>query len=70
MADEEIGGRRTDALKSNSEFPNATKVCGGAYGDSFVYGNDIGPSEGWVELPSHSWGCRINNYAVGGYGTD
>jgi hypothetical protein len=70
IVDEEIGGRRTDGPKDNSEFPDATKVGGGAYGDSFVYGTEVDPGEGWVELLSRSWGCRVNNYAVGGYGTD
>jgi hypothetical protein len=30
----------------------------------------VANEEGWVEQLSHSLGCRITNYAVGGYGPD
>src|SRR5438477_7578565 len=53
-ADEEIGGLVGSGAKANSEFPDHTKSCGSAYGDSFVGGADVANDEGWVEQLSHS----------------
>lgn len=69
-ADGEIGGFVASGAKPNSEFPDDAKSCGSAYGDSFVGGADVANDEGWVEQLSHSLGCRVTNYAVGGYGPD
>lgn len=68
--DDEIGGYRVSGAKSNSEFPDSERSCGSAYGDSFVGGAEVADDQGWVEQLSHLLGCRIANYAVGGYGTD
>jgi hypothetical protein len=70
VADPEIGGYRASGAKQNSEFPDAGQSCGSAYGDSYVGGADVANDEGWVEQLSHLLGCRVANYAVGGYGTD
>jgi len=67
---DEIGGYRVSGAKQNSEFPDTGQSCGSAYGDSFVGGAEVANDEGWVEQLSHLLGCRIANYAVGGYGTD
>ena len=69
-ADEEIGGFVVSGAKHNSEFPDDAQSCGSAYGDSFVGGAGVANDEGWIERLSHSLGCRVINYAVGGYGTD
>jgi len=70
IADEEIGSFRASGAKHNSEFPDSGKSCGSAYGDSYVIGADVASADGWVEQLSHLLGCRVTNYAVGGYGTD
>jgi hypothetical protein len=69
VADEEIGGYRASGTKP-SEFPDNEPSCGSAYGDSLVGGAEVANDEGWVEQLSHLLGCRVANYAVGGYGTD
>ena len=68
--DDEIGGYRASGAKHNSEFPDSGQSCGSAFGDSYVGGADVANDEGWVEQLSHLLGCRVTNYAVGGYGTD
>jgi hypothetical protein len=70
IADDEIGSYRVSGAKHNSEFPDSEQPCGSAYGDSYVGGADVANDEGWVERLSHLLGCRVANYAVGGYGTD
>jgi hypothetical protein len=70
LADDEIGGYRVSGAKRNSEFSDGGQSCGSAYGDSYVGGADVANDEGWVEQLSHLLGCRVINYAVGGYGTD
>jgi hypothetical protein len=69
-ADDEIGSYRASGPKQNFEFPDNVASCGSAFGDSYVGGADVANDEGWVEQLSHLLGCRIANYAVGGYGTD
>jgi hypothetical protein len=68
--DEDIGEIRVSGTKDNPEFPDSGQSCGSAYGDSYVGGAEVAAVEGWVEQLSHLLGCRVNNYAVGGYGTD
>jgi hypothetical protein len=70
IADDEIGGYLVSGAKQNSEFPNSQQSCGSAFGDSYVGGAEVANDEGWVEQLSHLLGCRVTNYAVGGYGTD
>src|SRR5579872_5866327 len=70
IADKDFGGYRASGAKANSEFPDKQHACGSAFGDSYVGGADVPNEDGWVEQLSHLLGCRIANYAVGGYGTD
>jgi hypothetical protein len=60
---------RTGA-KHNSDFPQPGHACASAYGDSFVWGDDIPLADGWIEQLSRKLGCRVANYGVSGYGTD
>jgi hypothetical protein len=69
VVDDEIGGYRSSGFKQNSKFLSGPS-CGSAYGDSFVGGADVADDKGWVEQLSDLLGCRVANYAVGGYGTD
>jgi hypothetical protein len=78
--DEELGWPRPSAAtalprdssgaKFNAEFPEPGRACASAYGDSFVWGEEIPPADGWIEQLSHRLGCRVANYGVSGYGTD
>src|SRR5262249_49512032 len=62
--------RDSSGGKMNAEFPQPGNGCISAYGDSYVWGNDIPTQDGWPEQLSHKLGCRVANYGVGGYGTD
>jgi len=46
------------------------KPCAAAFGDSFTHSDEVQHNEAWAHLASNSIGCDINNYGVGGYGTD
>jgi hypothetical protein len=60
---------RTGA-KLNANFPELGNACVSAYGDSFVWGDDIPINDGWIEQLSRKLGCLAANYGVSGYGTD
>src|SRR5262245_42233791 len=53
--------RDTSGAKLNSDFPSPGPACASAYGDSFVWGSDVGLSDGWVEQLSRKLGCRVAN---------
>jgi hypothetical protein len=60
---------RTGA-KINPHFPEPGQECASAYGDSFVWGEEIAHNDGWVEQMSGLIGCRVANYGISGFGTD
>lgn len=62
--------RDATGAKLNPDFPQTDRPCASAYGDSFVWGVNIPPRDGWVEQLSRKLGCRVSNYGVPGYGTD
>src|ERR1700704_3678122 len=78
--DEELGWPSAEAATSetrdakgakvNSDFTEADEPCLSAYGDSFVWGDDVPLQDGWIEQMSRRLGCRVANYGVSGYGTD
>jgi len=41
-----------------------------AFGDSFVYCAEVGPSDCWTAQVEAGWSAEVLNYGVGGYGTD
>lgn len=42
-----------------------------AFGDSFVYGNEVADEEAWARVAERSWpDLDLLNYGVGGYGMD
>jgi hypothetical protein len=46
-------------------------TCARAFGDSFTYGEEVDDSEKvWTSVASRELGCQIENYGVGGFGTD
>jgi hypothetical protein len=69
-ADPTAPPRDQTGAKFNADFPEPGRACASAYGDSFVWGEDVAPADGWVEQLSRIIGCRIANYGVSGYGTD
>lgn len=62
--------RDATGAKLNPDFPQPGHACASAYGDSFVWGDDIPHNDGWIEQLSRKLGCRVANYGVSGYGTD
>lgn len=62
--------RDKTGAKANAAFPQTDQACASAYGDSFVWGDEIPLQDGWIEQLSHKLGCRVSNYGVSGYGTD
>jgi hypothetical protein len=62
--------RDKTGAKFNPDFPQPGHACASAYGDSFIWGDDIPLQDGWIEQMSRKLGCRVANYGVSGYGTD
>ena len=62
--------RDSSGAKYNADFPEPGRACVSAYGDSFVWGEDVPPAEGWIEQLSRLLHCRVANYGVSAYGTD
>src|ERR1039458_517165 len=62
--------RDASGAKINRDFPDASRPCFSAYGDSFIWGEEVPLNDGWIEELSRRLGCRIANYGVSGYGTD
>jgi hypothetical protein len=56
--------------KINADCPEIDKACVSAFGDSFIWGDEVPPADGWIEQLSRKLGCRVSNYGVSGYGTD
>jgi hypothetical protein len=62
-----------DALgaRVNTHFPDVrTPPCVSVYGDSFTYSSEVDAVDAWPNQLSALLGCRVNNFGVGGYGTD
>jgi len=63
-----------DANKARLSPANASlaraPLCASAYGDSYAFGEDVADEHAWSNVLAETLGCRINNYGVGGYGTD
>ncbi len=52
-------------------FPDATAdSCVALFGDSFTWGDEVGPEHAYGNVLAEMLGCRVANYGVGGYGTD
>jgi hypothetical protein len=64
------GTRDASGAKVNKDFANTDEPCLSAYGDSFVWGDDVPLQDGWIEQMSRRLKCRVANYGVSGYGTD
>lgn len=52
-------------------FPDpAAPSCAALFGDSFTWGNEVGPEDAYGNVLAGLMGCRVANYGVPGYGTD
>jgi hypothetical protein len=52
-------------------FPDPSlPACVSAFGDSFTFGSDVAAEASYPNLLARELGCRVNNFGVGGYGTD
>jgi hypothetical protein len=60
------GTRDANGAKINSDFADADEPCLSAYGDSFVWGDDVPLQDGWIEQMSRRLKCRVANYGVSG----
>lgn len=62
------------ALRSRREYAPLAPIGTlrvAAFGDSFVYGNEVADADAWCAvLESSSRGIEVLNYGVGGYGLD
>ncbi len=70
---EAIGTGEYDARGSRiiPSFPyTSADVCVSTYGDSFTWGDDVGPEHAYANTLAEMLGCRVDNFGVGGYGTD
>lgn len=45
-------------------------TCAVAFGDSFTYGEEVQTEDTWEDQASFLLNCKIDNYGVGGFGTD
>ena len=52
-------------------YAESLPLCARAFGDSFTYGEEVyNPNDVWTNVASRELGCLIENYGVGGFGTD
>jgi hypothetical protein len=51
-------------------FPEPANACVAAYGDSFVFADEVDDAAAWTNQLALSLGCRVANFGVNGYGTD
>jgi hypothetical protein len=45
-------------------------ACVSVFGDSFTFGVDVSAEDSYPNVLARELGCRVNNFGVGGYGTD
>jgi hypothetical protein len=68
------GEGETDAIGSRliPAFPDpgAQSPCVSVYGDSFTYGDEVGPADSYPNALARLLDCRVNNFGQGGFGTD
>jgi hypothetical protein len=46
------------------------RVCGHAFGDSFVYGDEVGNDETWPHILGEALNCEVRNFAFSAFGLD
>jgi len=63
---DKIGARRSPAFDN----PDQQESCISLYGDSFTYSDEVENQHAWGNILATLQNCRVNNFGVGGYGTD
>lgn len=63
---DEVGARRSPAFPDREASPPAVSC----YGDSFTWSAEAEDDEAWPEVLSTLIGARVDNFGVGGYGSD
>jgi len=70
---QDIPGKKFDAIGSRPipayPDPQATPLVS-LYGDSFTYSDQVDHEHAWSNVLSKLMGGRVNNFGVGGYGSD
>ena len=61
-----VGARVSPAFPDRSASPPAISC----YGDSFTWSAEVEDDEAWPEVLSTMVGARVDNFGVGGYGSD
>src|SRR5262245_50269946 len=61
-------GIRSDREYAPQSPEGVTRLA--AFGDSYVYCNEVGDADSWPGQLETRWKCEVLNYGVGGYGTD
>ena len=62
---DKIGSRVNPYFPDTSEIP-----CVSVYGDSFSWSEEVNAASAWPAQLSKLLNCRVNNFGVGGFGTD
>jgi hypothetical protein len=62
---DEKGARPSPAFADGHAQP-----CVSVYGDSFAWSSGVDDEHAWPNVLARSIGCRVDNFGVGGYGTD
>jgi len=67
-----FGSKRLDVSGARvlPAFPRIGNACVSAYGDSFVFADEVDDVSAWPNQLALKLGCRVANYGVNGYGTD
>ena len=61
-------GLRSSRNYSTDPLPGTPRIA--AFGDSFVYCNEVSNGDCWTAIIESAWQAEVLNYGVGGYGTD
>lgn len=70
-ADDRLSPQGTRGGRIYQPTPPPGRVRVAAFGDSFVYANEVTPEESWAaRLEQHFPALEVLNYGVGGYGVD
>lgn len=61
-----------DRTRADPGFPNVEEAppCAATFGDSFTWGDEVGPAESYAAVLGRELGCRVANFGTPGHGTD
>ena len=65
-----INGAGMRTSRTYARSPSTGKLRVAAFGDSYVYCNEVANPDTWSYLVEEGWDTEMLNYGVGGYGTD